>query len=84
MLKEAESATQGAYMLYVNGPVSSFTTNSALLRIPGPSLRELNRGGVSFIFLPKNGRGHKGLSMRIKNEMWQRLRFIHHYISMLI
>ena len=31
MLKEAESAIQGAYMVYVNAPVSSFTTNSALL-----------------------------------------------------
>ena len=41
---------------------------------------------VSFI-LPKNWRGHKGVvpkSMRIKNEMWQRLRFIHHYISLVI
>ena len=63
---------------------NSDNNSKPLPKCSGPSLRELNRGGVSFIFLPKNGLGHKGLSMRIKNEMWQRLRFIQHYISMVI
>ena len=55
-------------------------------RINRAVAKRVKQGGCELYFCRKMGVVIKAgrLSMRIKNEMWQRLRFIHHYISMVI